>query len=103
MAEGFKLADEATGLTLLVDAGLVVVGAEVVVGSVGVGQQVPHDRQQRVPDRDQRTSLAAAFGHAAVAGAQERVGAGGSDGGLAEGGGQPGVALASGGGPRRAG
>jgi hypothetical protein len=69
-----------------------------VVGGVGVGQQVPDDGQHRVADRDQSAALAAAFGHAAVAGAQEGIGAGGGDGDLAEGGSQPRVAFAAGGG-----
>jgi hypothetical protein len=42
----FELADEVAFPPLLVDLRLVVVGAEVVVAGVGVGQQVPDDREQ---------------------------------------------------------
>src|SRR6266511_2616138 len=50
--EALELADQVVLLALRVDAGLVEVGAEVVVADLGVGQRVPDDRQYRVADRD---------------------------------------------------
>src|SRR5215207_5612514 len=75
---------------------LIEVATQIAVTSFGVGQQVPHDRQDRVADRDKGALCAAAFGDAAVALAEEGVGAPGRDGDLAQGGGQPWVALAGG-------
>ncbi len=60
-----------------VGACLVVAVAEVVVAGVGVGEQVPDDREDRVADGDDRASLAAAAGDPVVALAEEGVGPGG--------------------------
>jgi hypothetical protein len=49
-------------LAVWADAGVVVVGAEVVEVGVGVGEQVPDDDQDGAADRDDRSFLAAAFG-----------------------------------------
>ncbi|TDC66092.1 hypothetical protein E1258_03765 [Micromonospora sp. KC207] len=76
MAEGFELADEATGLAVLVDMGGVVVRAEVDESGCRVGQDVPDDRQDGSGDRDQGSGFAAAFDQAPVAFAEEGVGAG---------------------------
>jgi hypothetical protein len=76
--------------------GLVEVGTQIAVAGFGVGQQVPHDGQDRVADRDQGALLATAFGDAAVAFAEEGAGAPGRDGDLAQGGGQPRVTPAGG-------
>ena len=51
--------------------------AEVVIAGVGVGEQVPDDRQDRVADGDDRASFAAAAGDAVVSLAEEGAGAGG--------------------------
>ena len=83
-------------LALRVDAGVVVVGAEVVEAGVGVGEQVPDDDQDGAADRDDGLLLAAASGDAPVAFAEEGVGAAGGDGGLAEDPGQVAVAVAGG-------
>src|SRR4051794_36053375 len=69
-------------------------GAEVDELGAGVGQQVPDDDQDRAADGDDRLVLAAAAGQASVALTEEGVGAGGADGGLAQGAGQVPVALA---------
>jgi hypothetical protein len=47
----FELANEVTFPAHPIDLGLVV-GAEVVVVGLGVGEHVPDDGQERVPDRD---------------------------------------------------
>lgn len=95
--EALELADQVVLLALRVDAGLVEVGAEVVVADLGVGQRVPDDRQYRVADRDDGALFAAVFGQAPVALGEEGVGAAGGGDDLAEGAGQPRVALAGGG------
>jgi ABC-type transporter Mla subunit MlaD len=41
--EMFKLADEVALSALFADSGVVVVGSEVVIAGVGVGQQMPDD------------------------------------------------------------
>jgi hypothetical protein len=73
--------DVAAGLLVLVDAGGVVVGAEVVEAGGGVGQQVPEDDQDGTGDRDEGFELAAAFDQPPVALAEEGVGAGDGGGG----------------------
>ena len=94
--ELLELADQVVFLAVPAAAGLIEVGTQIAVTGFGVGQQVPHDRQDRVADRDKGALCAAAFGDAAVALAEEGVGAPGRDGELAQGGGQPWVALAGG-------
>jgi hypothetical protein len=42
--------------------GLIEVGTQIAVAGLGVGQQVPHDGQDRVADRDKGALCAAAFG-----------------------------------------
>lgn len=74
------------GFLVFVDAGGVVVGAEVVEAGGGVGQQVPDDDQDGTGDGDEGLEFAAAFDQPPVAFAEEGVGAGGGGGGLAEGG-----------------
>lgn len=54
----FELASQAAGLTVLVDTGVVEVGAEVVVARLRVRQQVPDDGQYRVANGDQGFLLA---------------------------------------------
>src|SRR5258706_2171298 len=95
--EAFELADQVVLLALRVDAGLVEVWAEVVVAGCGVGQQMPDDGQYRVADRDDGALFASVFGKAPVAFGEEGVGAAGGGDDLADGAGQPGVALAGGG------
>ena len=46
VAEGLELVDEVAGPAALVDAGGVVVGAEVVELGVGVGEHMPDYHQQ---------------------------------------------------------
>ena len=70
--------------------------AEVGEVRIGVRQQVPGDDQDGVADRDQGARFAAAAGEAVVTGAEEGLGPGGADAGLAEGAGDPRVALADG-------
>src|SRR5258705_6602175 len=83
-AEGFELSDVVADLPLDVDARGVVVGAEVVVGGVGVGEQVPDDDEDGAGDGDEGFAFASAFDDAAVAFAEECGGAGGCGGGVAE-------------------
>src|SRR5690348_10350129 len=78
------LPDVVLDLPVLVGAGLVVAGAEVGEPGGGVGEQVPDDHQDGPGDGDLGLGLAAAAGDPPVALAEERVGAGGADGGLAE-------------------
>ena len=73
--ELLELADQVVFLAVPAAAGLIEVGTQIAVTSFGVGQQVPHDRQDRVADRDQGALLATAFGDAAVAFAEEGAGA----------------------------
>ena len=91
--ERFELLDEVALASLLVDAAFVVVGAEVVVGGVGVGEQVPDDDEDGTGNGDEGFAFAAAFDDAAVAFAEEGVGAGGGRGGAAENAFEVGVAL----------
>jgi hypothetical protein len=84
------LADLAFG----VGAGRVVVRAEVDELRLLVGEQCPDDDQDRSADRDDRSLLATATGNASVALAEEGVGAGGADRGLADDASQIPVALA---------
>jgi hypothetical protein len=73
--ELLELADQVAFLAVPAAGGLIEVGTQIAVTSVGVGQQVPHDRQDRVADRDKGALRAAAFGDAAVALAEEGAGA----------------------------
>jgi hypothetical protein len=86
------LADLAFG----VGAGGVVVRAEVDELCVVVGEQRPDDDQDRAADRDDGPLLAATAGDPPISLAEEAVGAGGADGGLAEYPGQVAVALTAG-------
>jgi hypothetical protein len=60
--ELLELADEVAFLAVPVAVGLVEAGTQVAVAGLGVGQQVPHDGQDRVADRDEGALLATAFG-----------------------------------------
>src|SRR5215218_10399873 len=51
--ELLELADQVAFLAVPAAAGLIEVGTPIAVTSFGVGQQVPHDRQDRVADRGQ--------------------------------------------------
>ena len=79
-----------------VDAGGVVAGAEVVEVRVGVGEQVPGDRQDRTAGDDDGAFGAAMAGDAPVLVPGERAGLGGARGGVTKEGGQLGVAVAGG-------
>ncbi len=92
-AERLELLDEVALASVLVDAAFVVVGAEVVVGGVGVGEQVPDDDEDGAGDGDEGFAFASAFDDAPVAFAEEGVGAGGGRGGAAENAFEVGVAL----------
>jgi hypothetical protein len=61
VAEGLELVDEAADPAAFVDAGGVVVGAEVAVAGVRVGQQMPDDHQDGAGDGDEGFLFAAAF------------------------------------------
>jgi hypothetical protein len=91
--ELLELADQVGLLGVGVAAGLVEVGTQIAGAGLGVSQQVPHDGQDGVADRDEGALLATAFGDAAVTLAEEGVGAPGRDGDLAEGSGQHGLPL----------
>jgi hypothetical protein len=69
-----------------------VVGSEVSVVGLGVGEQVPDDGEGRVAHRDDRAFLPAPSGQAPTARTEEGVGARDRGDDLAQGGGQPGVA-----------
>src|SRR3954454_22228944 len=90
-----EFADVVPGPALGVVAGGVVVGAEVDELCVGVGEQRPDDHQDRAADRDDGPLLAATSGDPPISLAEEGVGAGGADRGLAEHPGQVAVALAA--------
>src|SRR5262249_8522338 len=94
LAEGFQLTDQVADLAAFVDAGGVVVGAEIGEAFGGIGEQVPDDGEDGSGDGDEGLELAAAFDDAPVAFTEERVGFGGRGGGLAEQAFQVGVALA---------
>lgn len=96
MAEGLELADEITGSAGGVEMTSVPIGTELLVGGVQVVDQVPGVDEYRAGDGDQGFGVSAAFDDAAVAGAEEGVGAGCGVGGLAEGPLEPGVALPGG-------
>src|SRR5215210_7740440 len=96
VAEGLEFADVVPGPALGVVAGGVIVRAEVDELGVGVGKQRPDDDQDRAADRDDGPLLAAASGDPPISLAEEGVGAGGADGGLAEYAGQVAVAFAAG-------
>jgi hypothetical protein len=73
VAQRLELVDEVAGLAVAVDAAGVVVGAQVMEASGGVGQQVPDDHQDGAGDGDQGLALADAPDQAAVALAQGKV------------------------------
>src|SRR6266571_2959100 len=74
VAEGLELVDEVAGSAGLVDAGGVVVGAEVVEPGGGVGEQVPDDDEDGAGDGDEGFEFAAAFDQTPVAFTEEGVG-----------------------------
>jgi hypothetical protein len=59
--ELLELADQVAFLALLVAVGLVEVGTQIAVAGFGISQQVPHDGQDRVADRDEGALLATAL------------------------------------------
>ena len=59
--ELLELADQVAFLAVPVAVGLVEVGTQVAVAGLGVSQQVPHDGQDRVADRDEGALLATAL------------------------------------------
>src|SRR4029450_13255530 len=59
--ELLELADQVVFLAVPAAAGLIEVGTQIAVAGVGVGQQVPHDGQDRVADRDKGALLATAL------------------------------------------
>lgn len=93
VAEGLELADEVAGFAGGVEVASVPVGAEFLVGGVWVVDQVPGDDEYRAGDGDQGFGVASAFDDAAVAGAEEGVGAGGGVDSLTERALEPGIAL----------
>jgi hypothetical protein len=78
------LADVVASLGEGVDVAVVVVGAELVEASVGVGEEVPDDHQDRSADGDDGFLLSSSSGQASVAGAEEGVGPAGIDRGFAQ-------------------
>jgi hypothetical protein len=74
----FRLTGQVALASLLVDSPVVIAG-------VLVGQQMPDDGEDGVADRDDGAFLAAAAGEAAVAVAEEGVGAGEAGDDLTEG------------------
>jgi hypothetical protein len=84
VAEGLQFPDVLADLALGVGAGAVVIRAEVDEIGVVIGEQRPDDEEDGAADRDDGAVLAAAAGDPPVALAEEGVGAGGSDGGLAQ-------------------
>jgi hypothetical protein len=94
--EVLELADQVTFAASLVDLGPVEVGPEISIAGLRVGEQMPHDGQDRVAHRDDRALLPAASGQAPVALAEEGVGACQCGDDLAQGGGQPRIAPAGG-------
>src|SRR3954453_1975042 len=93
VAELLQFTDVLADFALGVGAGGVVVRAEVDELGLLVGEQRPDDDQDRAADRDDGAVLAAASGNPPVALAEEGVGAGGADRGLAEHPGQVAVAV----------
>jgi hypothetical protein len=87
------LAEVIAHLAAVADVGVVEAGAEVVVLGVWVGERVPGDHQDGAADGDVGFAGAAAAGDPPVALAEEGVGAGGAEGGLAEDPGQVAVAV----------
>ncbi|GAB7184563.1 hypothetical protein ATKI12_6373 [Kitasatospora sp. Ki12] len=84
VAELFELPDEDAGLAGGIAEAVVPLGAEVLVGGVGAVDQVPGDDEDGAGDGDQGSVVAPSFDQAAVARAEEGVGAGGGGGGLAQ-------------------
>jgi hypothetical protein len=84
VAEVLEFADVVAHLAVEVDAGVVLVGAEVVEAGVLFVEEVPDDDQDGPADGDDCSLLTAPSGDASVALAEESVGAGGRDGGLAQ-------------------
>src|ERR687898_1178195 len=93
--DSLQLGGEVARPALLVDARVVVLGAQVTEPGFRVGQQVVDDHQHRVADCDRPLLLAAAFGDPPVARPQEAVGAGGGGDDVAQGPCQPRVAPAA--------
>jgi hypothetical protein len=96
VAEGFELADVVLLAAFGVDAFGIVAGSEVVEAGVGVREQVPGDDEDGSADGDNGALGAAAAGDAPVLVPEEGVGLGGARGGVAQYGGQVGVAVAGG-------
>lgn len=69
--ELFGLSDEVGFPALPGDPGVVVAGTEVVVGGVGIGEQMPDDGEDGVAHSDDGAAFAAAPGDALVALGQE--------------------------------
>ncbi len=93
VSEGLELSDVVALLGFGVDRSGVVIRPEVDVVGIGVGQQVPDDDEHRASDCDLCPLLAAASGDAAIALAEEGVGASCGDRGFAEDPGQVAVAV----------
>ena len=83
-AKGFELSDVVACLGGGVEVSVVVVGAEIVEPSVGVGEQVPDDHQHGASDRDHGFLLATTPDDASVASAEEGIGPTGRGRGLAD-------------------
>lgn len=84
MAEGHELTDQVAGPTILVDAPLVEVRAEVDEAGARVIEEVPDDDEDRALDGDEGFHLAHPLHEPAVTGAQEGVGLRGASGSLSE-------------------
>src|SRR6185437_9662649 len=95
VAEAFEAADVVAGLAGGV-AAFVVVGAEVAVGGFGGVEQVPDDGEHGVAGGDERFFLGHAADQPFVPGGEEAVGPQRAHDGLADRGGQVGVAVAGG-------
>ncbi|MBV1940441.1 hypothetical protein KUF83_28300 [Streptomyces sp. BV286] len=94
MAECLELTDEIAGFSGGIEMAPVPVSTQLLVGGGRGVDQVAGDDEYRADDGNERLGVAAAFDDAAVAGAEEGVGAGGGVGGLAEGALEPEIALA---------
>ena len=96
VAEVLEFADVVAHLAVEVDAGVVVVGAEVVELGVLLVEEVPDDDQDGASDGDDGSLLSTSSGNPPVALAEEGVGATGRDGSLAQDSAQVAVAVAGG-------